>query len=229
MTHNGKIARLPRDIREELNQRLDDGEPGGCLLEWLNSLSADFGGGRINAQNLSNWRKGGFQHWLRQQERRNLVRELAENTKELAADASDVEIGNHLSALLLAEFAASARDALATMTDPAERCVRMQEFLQTLAHVRRQDYLAGRLLIEREHRARERVEEKEHDEQQKEFAKEWEPMRNHFKRSYLVDLYAKPDLTSQLMATQDAESLLRGVKPDSLAACSVTPAKPRSN
>ena len=99
MTHNGKIARLPRDIREELNQRLDDGEPGGCLLEWLNSLSADFGGGRINAQNLSNWRKGGFQHWLRQQERRNLVRELAENTKELAADASDVEIGNHLSAL----------------------------------------------------------------------------------------------------------------------------------
>jgi hypothetical protein len=85
-THNGKIGRLPKQIRDELNHRLEDGEPGGNILEWLNALPAvmamlavGFGGGQISAQNLSNWRRGGFQHWLKQQERRNLVRELAEN------------------------------------------------------------------------------------------------------------------------------------------------------
>src|ERR1019366_1515019 len=149
-THNGKIARLPRIIRDELNHRLDEGEPGGRILEWLNALPAvqavlaESGGGPISPQNLSNWRQGGHQDWLKHQERRNLVRELTENAEELAVDAGGVEMANHLSAVLMAELAASARDALAELADPAERCARMQDFLVTLARVRRQDYLAGR-------------------------------------------------------------------------------------
>jgi hypothetical protein len=236
-THTGKIARLPQAIREQLNRRLDDGEPGGGLLEWLNTqpavqavLAAEFGGSRINAQNLSNWRRGGYQHWLKQQERRSLVRELTENAEELAADAGGVEISHHLSAVLVAELAASARDALATLTDPAKRCARMQEFLNTLARVRRQDNLAGRLAIERERRARARTEEEEEDERRKECARDWEPLKRQFKRSYMADLYARPDFTSQVMATQDAESLLRDVKLDpSGPAGSVAPDQAQSN
>ncbi len=34
----GKIARLPREIRDQLNQRLLDGQPGRRLVTWLNSL-----------------------------------------------------------------------------------------------------------------------------------------------------------------------------------------------
>ena len=34
----GKIARFPRHIRNKLSQRLDDGEGGDSLLEWLNGL-----------------------------------------------------------------------------------------------------------------------------------------------------------------------------------------------
>ena len=215
-THTGKIARLPRNIRDDLNQRLDAGEPGGRILAWLNALpavqTAGFGGSGVNAQNLSNWRKGGYQDWLKQQERRILVHELTKHAEELATDAGGVEIGNHLSAVLVAELAAAARGALAELAEPTERCLRLQEFLLTLARVRRQDYLAGRLVIERERRARERVQEKADDDHQREFAKEWEPMRSQFKRSYMADLYAQPDLTSQLMAIQDAESLLRDVK-----------------
>lgn len=218
-THNGKIARLPQVIREQLNRRLDDGEPGAGLLEWLNALPvvqavlvAEFGGSRINAQNLSNWRRGGYQHWQKQQERRANVRQLTENARELTEDAGGVEISNHLSAVLVAELMESARDSLATLTDPAERCARMQEFLNTLVCVRRQDNLAGRLAIERERRARARAEEKEEDERRKECARDWEPLKRQFKRSYMTDLYAKPDFTSQAMATQDAESLLRDVK-----------------
>jgi hypothetical protein len=38
MTRNGKIARLPAAIREELNQRLLEGEQGKPLVAWLNGL-----------------------------------------------------------------------------------------------------------------------------------------------------------------------------------------------
>jgi hypothetical protein len=237
VTHNGKIARLPRNIRDELNHRLENSEPGGHILAWLNALpdvlallASEFGGSPINAQNLSNWRLGGYQDWLKQQERRNMVRELVANAEELATDAGGVEIGNHLSAVLVAELAASAHSAIEELAEPAERCVRLQEFLLTLARVRRQDYLAGQLAIERERRARERVKEKRKDEYREECAREWEPMFRQFKRAEMTDDYAKPDFTSQLMATQQAESLLRSVALDSSRPDgSNAPVKPESN
>jgi len=40
MTHNGKIARLPRNIRDELNHRLENGEAARVILPWLNALPA---------------------------------------------------------------------------------------------------------------------------------------------------------------------------------------------
>jgi hypothetical protein len=95
----------------------------------------------------------------------------------LTEEAGGVEISHHLSAVLVAELMESARESLATITDPAERCVRMEEFLNTLARVRRQDNLAGRLAIDRERRARERVKEQEKDERRKECERDWEPVR----------------------------------------------------
>jgi hypothetical protein len=71
---------------------------------------------------------------------------------------------------------------------------------------------------------------KEEDERRKECARDWEPLKRQFKRSYMTDLYAKPDFTSQAMATQDAETLLRDVKLDSsVPARSVAPDYPESN
>ena len=37
-TRNGKIARLPRGVRQELNRRLHEGEQGKRLVAWLNAL-----------------------------------------------------------------------------------------------------------------------------------------------------------------------------------------------
>jgi hypothetical protein len=74
MTRTGKIARLPRHIRDQLNRHLDDGEPGNRLVEWLNSLDEvkdmlyeDFGGRPVSEQNLSDWKQGGFLDWQQQQ------------------------------------------------------------------------------------------------------------------------------------------------------------------
>ena len=38
MTRKGKIARLPRHIRDHLNSRLEDGEEGTGLVAWLNRV-----------------------------------------------------------------------------------------------------------------------------------------------------------------------------------------------
>jgi hypothetical protein len=63
MTRNGKIARLPRAVRTQLNGRLGNGEPGPELLDWLNGLpevrkviQSQFDGTPISKQNLSEWR-----------------------------------------------------------------------------------------------------------------------------------------------------------------------------
>jgi hypothetical protein len=38
MSRNGKIARLPQQIREQINRRLENGEEGKQIAEWLNTL-----------------------------------------------------------------------------------------------------------------------------------------------------------------------------------------------
>ena len=38
MSRTGKIARLPKEIREQLNRRLEDGETGVEVSTWLNGL-----------------------------------------------------------------------------------------------------------------------------------------------------------------------------------------------
>ncbi|HSY19085.1 MAG TPA: hypothetical protein VK815_12150 [Candidatus Acidoferrales bacterium] len=71
----GKISRLPREIREQVNERLAAGEPGKRLVAWLNELpavramlAAEFDGAAINEQNLTNWKQGGFRDWRMDQE-----------------------------------------------------------------------------------------------------------------------------------------------------------------
>jgi hypothetical protein len=51
MTRKGKIARMPQSIREQINRRLQNGEEGKQIAEWVNALpdviavlSAEFDG-----------------------------------------------------------------------------------------------------------------------------------------------------------------------------------------
>jgi hypothetical protein len=59
----------------QLNARLQDGEEGGKALTWLNGLTevellldASFEDRSIAKQNLSDWRMGGYEEWLLQQD-----------------------------------------------------------------------------------------------------------------------------------------------------------------
>jgi hypothetical protein len=110
-TRNGKIARLPREVRQELNQRLEQSEPSPQLLAWLNALPEvkkvlrdDFDGVPISKQNLSQWRQGGFEEWLAREELWAGVRDMAEFTTEINADREGV-LADGVATVLAARFA----------------------------------------------------------------------------------------------------------------------------
>src|SRR3954465_3070041 len=94
----GKIARLPRSVRERLNERIEDGEPGPVLVEWLNSLPLTqgivrdyFDGREITEQNLGGGRRGGCVEWQRHLERRARVREFLAEAEELEEEIKEEE------------------------------------------------------------------------------------------------------------------------------------------
>jgi hypothetical protein len=108
----GKIARLPRDVREELNERLERSEPGPQLLEWLNALKEVkkvvkdlFNGVPISKQNLSEWRRGGFQEWLARQELWGEVRDVEIFASELGREKDNV-LADDVATVLAARYAA---------------------------------------------------------------------------------------------------------------------------
>src|SRR3954468_18578267 len=57
----GKIARLPKPVRDHLNAMLQDGVPYQQIMERLGPH-----GDALNEQNITNWKKGGYQDWLRE-------------------------------------------------------------------------------------------------------------------------------------------------------------------
>lgn len=155
MTRNGKIARLPRDIRNQLNRRLQDGEPGNRLVEWLNGLpqvrqvlAGDFGGRDINEQNLSEWKQGGHQDWLARQETLACARELAGDAGELA-DATDGSLADHLAVVLSARYAALVSGWNGEMNEEFRRKARaLRTLCQDIAELRRGDHYSARLRLD---------------------------------------------------------------------------------
>ncbi len=87
----GKIATLPAKIREEVNQRLHNGEQARQILPWLNAdkdvlriLDEKWHEQPVTAQNLSEWRQGGYQDWLGRNEKVEALRALSDYSLQLA-------------------------------------------------------------------------------------------------------------------------------------------------
>jgi hypothetical protein len=156
MTRTGKIARLPRQIREQLNRRIEDGEPGVKAVEWLNEqpevravLKAEFADREVSEQNLSEWKRGGYPEWLKQQEDLALARELAENADELTQVTGE-SFADMVSPLLAARYVALLR-TLGTVTgENGEDWKVLRELCGDLVALRKGDHSAERLKLERE-------------------------------------------------------------------------------
>jgi hypothetical protein len=94
---NGKIARLPREIRQQLNERLERSEESPKILPWLNALpeviaviNEDFDGVPVSKQNLSEWRQGGFQEWAARRDLREDAQDMAECAQDMDAQVEGV-------------------------------------------------------------------------------------------------------------------------------------------
>jgi hypothetical protein len=97
MARTGKIARLPHALREEVNRRLLDNQSSAVILPWLNAhpdataiWDRDFEGVPASAQNLSEWKLGGWKEWRERKDR-------VENLKTLSSFAHDLtRSGGHI-------------------------------------------------------------------------------------------------------------------------------------
>src|SRR5215469_12393802 len=87
----GKIARLPNDIRTEINSRILNGKSYPEILAWLNELqpvkeilAAQFDGVPVSPTNMTNWRDTGYERWLKHQENLGTLKEIARNADDFA-------------------------------------------------------------------------------------------------------------------------------------------------
>ncbi len=151
-TRTGKIARLPLDVRTELNDRLQEGEPGKEIVAWLNTLpevetmvEKFFFGRPIREQNLSEWKQGGYREWLVNQEARETLDGLEEETEEWFLKHRP-PVSDTLARWLAVRYASEARQ-LDTLEGP-ERWRRLRDLCADVAELRRGDHRARRLDIE---------------------------------------------------------------------------------
>lgn len=93
-TRTGKIASLPARIREQVNIRLHDGQKSPKIIAWLHEipevltiLDDEWGEEPISAQNISEWRRGGYQDWLARRERVENIKVLSDYSFQLAKNA----------------------------------------------------------------------------------------------------------------------------------------------
>jgi hypothetical protein len=164
---NGKIARLPMHIREQLNRRLQDGELGTRLVDWLNGLPEvreilkdQFGGRPVSGQNLSEWKQGGYQDWLRHQQVSAFVKRVRGESDQLKDDSCDlfyeyVDIAERLAVVLSAELGLVADALLKKTDDPQEQWRLLKEVLPELSRLRRHNHRATRLKWDKERWERE--------------------------------------------------------------------------
>ena len=92
----GKIARLPANIRNELNEMLYDGTAYNKIVAWLEEQ----GHPGFNEMNISRWRERGYQAWFHAQERqdhREFLHDLADQAKP--GDTAFHDAGIHLAQL----------------------------------------------------------------------------------------------------------------------------------
>ena len=154
-TRNGKIARLPLEIRDQLNTRLADGELGNRLVEWLNAnpavmkvMAEQFDGRPINESNLSEWRSGGYEEWLTLHSFLDDARILSENSGCVAETGIT---SHHLHMVLLAHHAHLLQNwEIMPDGDFHKKLDGLRKLTASIMNMRRAEQNAARLQIQRE-------------------------------------------------------------------------------
>src|SRR5258707_206804 len=151
----GKITRLPQIIRDQLHQRLANGETSELILPWLNSLpevkailDAQFDGQPISDKNLSEYRKRGFRRWEMRQSALEFSSE-ADADEPAPNPAPTIPLVDNLVHWISLRFAAAAHNS--TLADDPETELRqIRQFLADIVALRRGDLVARRIHLEQQ-------------------------------------------------------------------------------
>jgi len=153
MSRIGKIARLPHEIREQLNRRLLDGQTGSEILNWVNDLpqcrqmlAQKFGGRPIDEGNLYEWRHGGYEEWLYHEDRRDRLQSQFEHIAKLDAVGDGSEVAERLGAIVAAELNRQL-GVLEGISDMNDRWSRLREICKELSRFRRENCNSQRLRL----------------------------------------------------------------------------------
>ena len=182
VTHIGKIGRLPKSIRNELGQRIEDGEPGKELVKWLNGLS------NVKSTSRNNSADAPLPNKPLRMEANRSSRVVAasesvgkrswmtERADDLENEADGMEISDRLGSILAAELASLAEKLLEEVPDPRERWQRFQEVLREFRHFRHEDHNGERNQLQRQRWEREVERQDEEDlkrEEKKQRSPDW--------------------------------------------------------
>ena len=156
LTRLGKTAPLPREIRDQLNRRLQNGEPDQDLVVWLNTLpeaqkaqSPKSGESPINEQDLAEWKESGYRDWLAQQVALEQVRQLTAEVAELE-QAGEGALTDRLAQFLSAQYVVAAKAAVRQAVGAAVDMKTLELLRGGLVALRRGDQNAGWLRLEGE-------------------------------------------------------------------------------
>ena len=146
MNIKSKIARLPKSVRNQLGQRIEDGCPGSSIVIWLNELPEvkailieHFHGSAVSEQNLSDWKQSGHQDWLRRQEAQSAALQLLATAEDL--DLNDTRQQRSLldsfAGLLAIEMSRLAMTLLQNEADPGKKWKLLCQINKELSQLRR--------------------------------------------------------------------------------------------
>jgi len=147
---------LSKELRDDLNERLQNGEEAAPILEWLNGLEEvksvlqlSFNGQPINEPNLSAWRHSGYEEWLLAEERLEMMFRLREEAASLKAELHEPNVGDWMGLLVGAEIAGLSQKLLDKEPDPEKRWKQLCDMHKQISRLRQDEHRAIRTRIQK--------------------------------------------------------------------------------
>ena len=110
---NGTVAHLPKAARDKINHWLDQGHTYPQIIRDLGGEAKD-----LKPNHLSQWRKGGYQDYLREQDWRAELRSLRESASDLAELCTGHQFQETLIQLALTEIFRALKAGTVTSDSP---------------------------------------------------------------------------------------------------------------
>lgn len=156
ITRNGRIARLPSDLRQQLNRRLESDEPAAGVLAWLNAQpaeqpnpTAESGPPAFALKDLAEWQATGFCDWRIQAEAREQASQLHAEVAELK-QAGEEPLSDALAQFLAAQYVLATRAAIRQAAGEPLPLSTLRVLCADVVSLRRGDHQVERLRLERD-------------------------------------------------------------------------------